>query len=133
MRKIYCLLICMSFIVIAAAQDSSSVNRTKTKRDMRSDTAMHRTGAKKSSSNMGNTKYCASMSNGKMVLMSNGKTISQEVNLDNGDKITADGALIKKDGSKTMLKSGECVDKAGMMSKNSKTKKKSSKARSNKS
>jgi hypothetical protein len=61
-------------------------------------------------------KYCAKMKDGKKVVMHEGMVITAEVTLTNGSRIQADGTLIKKDGTKKMLKEGECVDKAGKLS-----------------
>jgi len=62
--------------------------------------------------------YCASLIDGKMILMDqNQKPTKLEVMLTNGSKITTDATLIKKDGSKTALKNGECVDAKGNIEK----------------
>src|ERR1041385_1221806 len=57
--------------------------------------------------------YCASSRDGNIVVM-NGKTeLVVDMTLENGTKITTDGYVIKNDGTKTALKSGDCVDKNG--------------------
>jgi hypothetical protein len=58
-------------------------------------------------------KYCAKMMNGKMMVMYEGKEITSDVSLANGMQVTANGTLIKNDGSKVTLKNGECIDKDG--------------------
>ena len=56
-------------------------------------------------------KYCASVMNGKLVVMNNGKPITENRTLASGISISPDGTLIYKDGKKRMLKNGECIDK----------------------
>jgi Domain of unknown function (DUF6799) len=57
--------------------------------------------------------YCASTRDGNIIVM-NGKTeLVVDMTLENGTKITTDGYVIKNDGTKTALKSGDCVDKNG--------------------
>jgi len=52
--------------------------------------------------------------------------MTMEATLDNGIKITTDGYVVKKDGTRTALKAGQCVDKDGNIKmKESKMKKKS--------
>ena len=58
-------------------------------------------------------KYCASTRDGNTIIM-NGKTeLAVNMTLGNGSTITTDGYLIKKDGTKIALQSGDCVDKNG--------------------
>jgi hypothetical protein len=64
------------------------------------------------------TMYCATLIDGKMILMDqNQKPVKSEVTMANGIKITADAIVVKKDGSKTVLKNGECVDSKGNIEK----------------
>ena len=57
--------------------------------------------------------YCASTRDGNIIVM-NGKTeLVVNMTLENGTTITTDGYVIKKDGTKTALKDGDCVDKNG--------------------
>ena len=58
-------------------------------------------------------KYCASLKNGEIIVMNGKSELFVDVTLENGTKITMDGYVIKPDGTKTALKSGECVDKDG--------------------
>jgi hypothetical protein len=58
-------------------------------------------------------KYCVRMKDGKKTIIHQGITITKEVTLDNGIRIQPDGTIIRKDGSKTMLSEGECIDKSG--------------------
>jgi hypothetical protein len=57
------------------------------------------------------------MENGKVVMMKNGsmKTIQNYTPLSNGTKVMSDGTVMKKDGTKTMLQEGECLNMAGEM------------------
>lgn len=57
--------------------------------------------------------YCAMLKDGKMILMADGKQMNGDVKLNNGTKITPDAVVVKKDGTQTVLKNGECVDKDG--------------------
>src|ERR1043166_7595829 len=60
-------------------------------------------------------KYCAKMKDGKLVVMHEGAAITADVTLANGTIIHPDGSVMKKDGSKMMLKEGECLDKGGIV------------------
>jgi lipopolysaccharide export system protein LptA len=57
-------------------------------------------------------RYCATYKNGNMILMGD-SAVKQDVTLLNGDKVTINCAVIKKDGTMRPLKPGECVDKNG--------------------
>ncbi len=63
---------------------------------------------------MSNEKHVM-MQEGKVTIMKNGKMIPVKAftPLSNGTKVMSDGTIIKKDGSKTMLKEGECLNMAG--------------------
>jgi hypothetical protein len=64
------------------------------------------------------TMYCAALIDGKMILKDqNQKPTTLEVTLTDGTKITTDGTVIRKDGSKTALKNGECIDTKGNIEK----------------
>ncbi|MGZ4057605.1 MAG: DUF6799 domain-containing protein [Bacteroidia bacterium] len=58
-------------------------------------------------------KYCAKVKEGKTVVMHNGMTMTADATLANGTQVKTDGTIIKKDGTKTMLKAGQCVDLDG--------------------
>jgi len=60
-------------------------------------------------------KYCAETKNGKTVIMHEGKQMTSDVTLSNGTMIKTDGTIIHKNGTRTMLKSGDCVDNNGDM------------------
>lgn len=64
--------------------------------------------------NMSNEKHVM-MQDGKVTIMRNGKMfpVKSFTPLNNGTKVMSDGTIIKKDGSKTMLKEGECLNMAG--------------------
>lgn len=57
--------------------------------------------------------YCAKMRDGKMVVLFEGKEIGADVFLKNGTTIKVDGTLITKDGVRSSLKEGECIDPDG--------------------
>lgn len=70
-------------------------------------------------------KYCAVIKDGERKMMNGNTELVVDITLENGTVITTDGYLISKDGVRTALKNGECVDKAGNIieSKKSKDKK----------
>jgi hypothetical protein len=72
-------------------------------------------------------KYCASMKDGKMIVMNEDKELSAEATLTNGIKITTDGYVVKTNGERTALKNGECVDNDGKIIQKSNNKKKAKK------
>ncbi len=57
--------------------------------------------------------YCAKMRDGKMVVIFEGKEIGADVFLKNGTTIKPDGTIITKDGVRSSLKEGECIDADG--------------------
>src|SRR5438093_8855561 len=63
------------------------------------------------------SKYCAMLKDGKMTLMSEGKTVNAEINLSNGTKVSMEGTVTKSDGTKIVLENGECIDKDGNVEK----------------
>jgi hypothetical protein len=54
-------------------------------------------------------KYCAEMRDGVMVLLKDGMVVTSDVTLNDSTKITTNCVVIKKDGSNTNLKDGECI------------------------
>jgi len=58
-------------------------------------------------------KYCAKLKDGKLVVMHRGMEMTAEAVLGNGTRVMTDGTVVKKDGSRQLLKVGECVDKDG--------------------
>ncbi len=64
-----------------------------------------------------NEMFCAAVKDGKIAVMSEGKKIVTAKTLDNGDKLKTDGTIIKKDGSETFLKEGECINRSGKIEK----------------
>jgi hypothetical protein len=66
-------------------------------------------------------KYCAFSKNGKVQLTLNGEAVTSEVTLRDGTKITPDCSIAKKDGTKGMLKAGQCIDNMGYIMKDDKT------------
>jgi hypothetical protein len=61
------------------------------------------------------TKYCSEMKDGKLVVMHEGKVITADVTLADGTMVKMDATIVKKDGSKSMLKEGQCIDKNGVV------------------
>jgi|ERR1051326_4042886 hypothetical protein len=60
-------------------------------------------------------KYCASFNNGQASVTKDNNPLQADVKLKNGSTLTKDGKIIKKDGTTTTLKSGECIDENGNM------------------
>lgn len=70
-------------------------------------------------------KYCAKLKDGIKTIVHQGAPITADVTLSNGTKIQPDGTIIKKDGTRTMLQEGECINKDGIISKENAKKNKS--------
>ena len=94
MKKILVFAIGLLFTGALIAQDTSDMRKSAPRRNE-------------------DKKYCAVLQSGKTVLTLNGKTITWEVKLANGTRVSATGQLTKKDGRKVNLIAGECVDKDG--------------------
>lgn len=60
-------------------------------------------------------KYCAKMKDGKKVVMYQGSVLTMETALNDGSRIQPDGTIIKNNGNRTTLKTGECVNKDGIV------------------
>lgn len=54
-------------------------------------------------------KYCASLKDGVMVLTKDGMVVTSNVKINDSTIVTTDCLVIKKDGSKSSLKDGECI------------------------
>lgn len=57
--------------------------------------------------------YCAKMKDGKLVVMHDGKPITGDIFLKNGTTIKPDGTVITKEGVRSVLKEGSCIDADG--------------------
>lgn len=57
--------------------------------------------------------YCAKMKDGMLRVEHEGTILTEDVTLANGTQIKTDGTIIKKDGTRNMLKEGQCVDLNG--------------------
>jgi hypothetical protein len=57
--------------------------------------------------------YCAVLKDGAIMLMKDGTAVTEPVTLMDGSKITKDGTVLRKDGSKVPLKNEECIDMNG--------------------
>lgn len=58
-------------------------------------------------------KYCLTMTDSKAELQNDGKTVTSDVNLTCGATVSPDGKVTWKDGSKSTLKNGDCIDNSG--------------------
>jgi hypothetical protein len=58
-------------------------------------------------------RYCMALNAGKPQVTVNGKPVKGEVQLKNGNKITPDGTVVKKDGTIQLIKPGSCVNTDG--------------------
>lgn len=66
--------------------------------------------------------YCALLMSGKIILTADGKQVYSDVKLKKGIKLTTGGIVIYPNGSKIVLKNGECIDREGNITDLSNTK-----------
>jgi hypothetical protein len=71
------------------------------------------TGKRKLNTPYPNGGYCVFLKKGKVEVISNGKALKADVELKNGNKITASGTVIRLDGTIQMIKPGNCVNSEG--------------------
>jgi hypothetical protein len=67
----------------------------------------------KSQPNQKPDKYCAVLKGESLQMMAGEKEMTAEVILNNGGTLKPNGNILKKDGSITALKVGDCIDKDG--------------------
>lgn len=60
-------------------------------------------------------KYCAKMKDGKKIVLHNGVQMKTYITLKNGTRIMPDGTIIKSNGARATLTSGECMTKEGII------------------
>ena len=62
-------------------------------------------------------KDCCMMKDGKMMLMTNGKMtrMKKHMMMENGTKCKKNGVCVSKDGTRTRMQNGNCMDKSGKM------------------
>ena len=60
-----------------------------------------------------NKQYCAMLRDGIMKVQIDGVYLTADVSLSNGNIITTDGMVIKREGGQIVLNNGECVDYLG--------------------
>ena len=53
--------------------------------------------------------YCAVLKDGKMIIMSEGKQVYQDIALENGHTIRSNAILVNDEGKETALINGDCV------------------------
>ncbi|MBL7930402.1 MAG: hypothetical protein JNL60_00785 [Bacteroidia bacterium] len=58
-------------------------------------------------------RYCAKMLDGRLVVMRDGAIMVTEVRFANGTELKPDGSITNRDGSRSFLKNGECLDRNG--------------------
>jgi hypothetical protein len=58
-------------------------------------------------------KYCVVLNEGKTTVTANGKILKADIQLPNGNKLTASGTVVKKDGTVQMIRPGSCVNTEG--------------------
>ncbi|HEY0029259.1 MAG TPA: DUF6799 domain-containing protein [Bacteroidia bacterium] len=61
-------------------------------------------------------RYCATLKDGKILLMLDNKPVDAEVSLLDGSKVTTAGIVVRKDGTVVNMNDGDCVDKEGNIS-----------------
>ncbi|MEO8761108.1 MAG: DUF6799 domain-containing protein [Bacteroidia bacterium] len=59
--------------------------------------------------------YCAKNEMNKIIVVYRGAAIIDDAKLENGTLVKIDGTLIMKDGSKTLLREGQCINRDGTM------------------
>lgn len=92
MKKL-CVLALFSLSTAAFAQDDMKIKQGSSSQD---------------------SSYCLVLKDGMTLLTTTaGKEIHTDITLENGTKITPSGNVVKKDGTQTMLKEGECVSSTG--------------------
>ena len=111
MKKVICLIAGGIFALNIFAQSSAADMSTGT-------------------SEMWKDKFCAkkvksALQESKLVIMHNDVEMTSDYTTSSGVKIKTDGTVIKKDGSKIMLKEGQCVNVEGNLEKKDNLKKES--------
>ena len=69
--------------------------------------------AGKRDSGIKESRYCASMGDGKIIVKSDGVELKKDIKLPNGNQILTNGVILKNNGSKLMMNNGDCADKDG--------------------
>jgi c-di-GMP-binding flagellar brake protein YcgR len=116
MKKIILTSMAAIFSTLAVAQEDSTHQMKGNQNDLKINNKMRNRVMDKSQ------KYCAMLLDGKITLTSEGKEIYTDILLVNGTKIKTDGTVVGKDGTETMLKNGECVDRDGKIEQQGKKK-----------
>ncbi len=60
-------------------------------------------------------RYCARIKDGKKIVMHNGIRMNKDITLSNGTRILTDGTIVKLNGARATLTSGECMTKEGII------------------
>ena len=61
-------------------------------------------------------KYCAEMKDNRLVVVHEGNVITRDVTMSDGTQLLIDGTIVSKDGSRVMLRTGQCMDSNGRIS-----------------
>jgi hypothetical protein len=64
-----------------------------------------------------NSSYCMALKGDALVLMKDGKQVFNDIKLEDGTRITANGSIITPDGIERKLKENECADLDGKITK----------------
>ena len=94
MKKILFLLSCSLLLTVGAAQQDS-------------------TGKKKPVKWVPDARYCAMLNGGNIEITQNGILLKADVKFKNGNKLTATGMVIRRDGTIQLIKPGTCVNSEG--------------------
>ncbi len=62
-----------------------------------------------------NNSYCAQQGVNQIVVIYQGAAIVEDVKLENGTIVKPDATVILKDGTKTLLREGRCINRDGNM------------------
>ncbi|HLP22059.1 MAG TPA: DUF6799 domain-containing protein [Chitinophagales bacterium] len=67
------------------------------------------------SDTLGKKTYCLDLRNGKLVLMDNFVMVDKTIRFKNGTRLTKEGLLTRKSGTRIQLKNGDCVTQEGII------------------
>lgn len=108
MKKIVSVIVAAGFSFAVLAQVDTSNRQKPDMQDQKG--TQEQTGMQ----DQAGERYCAKLKDGRVVMVSGQREISNDITLANGTKIKTEGPVVeKKDGTTKTLKEGECVDAQG--------------------
>lgn len=97
MKKLLFMATCTGMFYMASAQQDTLMNKTNP------------------ATNPKEGKYCLVLKEGKPTVILDGRILTDDVKLTDGSKLTVTGGVVKRDGSRLVLKNGDCIDKHGSL------------------